>query len=63
MITEAVVSTNSRHVHSRCSGGQVDIHGADTAAIHTGSLGIDRARTNEQISGPQHTHDECWRIC
>jgi hypothetical protein len=33
--TEQVVSANPRHIHSRCTGGQVDIHGADTAAFHT----------------------------
>ncbi len=54
----AVASANSRHVHSRCSGGQVGIHGADTAAIHTGSLGIDRTTTNERSGGTQHTNAE-----
>ncbi len=36
----------------------MDIHGADTAAIHIGSIGIDRARTNEGIGYPQHTNVE-----
>lgn len=51
LLIGAVASAKSSHVHSRCSGDQVDLHGADTAPVDIGGIGVDCASRNERIGG------------
>ena len=51
LLIGAVASAKSSHVHSRCFGDQVELHGADTAPVDIGGIGVDCARRNERIGG------------